>query len=328
MAKSIPTRKHLLSCLKENKGHWISGETLSGRLDVSRAAINKHIKKLRQDGYPIESSTKKGYCLKPFVDILLKDEIREKLDTGIFGKTDILHFTNTDSTNLQAKILAAGGAPEGTLIVAESQYSGRGRKGRTWFSPQGFGIYSSLILRPAISPAEAPGITLMTAVAAAETVIALTGIPASIKWPNDIMVKNKKIAGILTEISTEMDSVDFIIVGLGLNVNTPADAFPPDLKTVATSVVAETGQRFSRVKMLQAYLKNLETHYENFKKEGFSGIRNQWKAYTDIIGKKVTVSKVAGKIAGKVLDVDDEGVLILEDGKGEKHRIFSGGLLL
>jgi BirA family biotin operon repressor/biotin-[acetyl-CoA-carboxylase] ligase len=328
MANLITTRDNILFYLKKNKGIWVSGESLSSHLDVSRAAVNKHIKRLRQEGYTIESSTKKGYFLKTFDDLLLADEIREGLDTRIIGRTDILHLKETDSTNLQAKNLAAEGAPEGTLIVAESQHSGRGRKGRTWFSPPGLGIYSSLILRPAISPTEAPGITLMTAVAAAEAVIALTGIPARIKWPNDIMVKNRKLAGILTEISTEMDSVDFIIVGFGMNVNTPADDFPSDIKKIATSVYAETGKRFPRVKMLQTYLKNFEVHYETFKKEGFSGIREKWKALTEIIGKKVTVRKVAGEITGKVMDVDHEGVLILQDENGEIHRIFSGDLLV
>ncbi|MFO7559138.1 MAG: biotin--[acetyl-CoA-carboxylase] ligase [Desulfobacterales bacterium] len=327
MAKSITTRDNLLIYLKKNKSAWISGETLSRRLNVSRAAVNKHIKKLRQEGYPIESSTKKGYFLKTVDDLLLADEIQAGLDTRIFGKTDILVLKETDSTNLQAKNLAAEGAPEGTLVVAENQHAGRGRKGRTWFSPPGLGIYSSLILRPAISPAEAPGITLMTAVAAVEAVIALTGIPARIKWPNDIMVKNRKLAGILTEISTEMDSVDFIIVGFGMNVNTPADGFPSDIKEIATSVYAETGKRFPRVTMLQAFLKKFEVHYETFKKEGFSGVRTKWKALTEIIGKKVMVRKVAGEISGKVVDVDYEGVLILQDKNGETHRIFSGDLL-
>jgi len=328
MANLITTRDNILFYLKKNKGIWVSGESLSSHLDVSRAAVNKHIKRLRQEGYTIESSTKKGYFLKTFDDLLLADEIREGLDTRIIGKTDILHLKETDSTNLQAKNLAAEGAPEGTLVVAEHQHSGRGRKGRTWFSPPGIGIYSSLILRPAISPTEAPGITLMTAVAAVEAVIALTGIPARIKWPNDIMVKNRKLAGILTEISTEMDSVDFIIVGFGMNVNTPADDFPSDIKEIATSVYAETGKHFPRVKMLQTYLKNFEIHYETFKKEGFSGIREKWKAFTEIIGKKVTVRKVAGEITGKVVDVDHEGVLILQDGNEEIHRIFSGDLLV
>jgi len=328
MSKLISTRDKLLFYLKEKKGLWISGESLSSLLNVSRAAVNKHIKTLRQKGYSIESSTKKGYLLKTVADLLLADEIRDGLDTRIIGKTDILHLKETDSTNLQAKILAAEGAPEGTLVVAENQHSGRGRKGRTWFSPPGLGIYSSLILRPGISPTEAPGITLMTAVAAVEAVISLTGIPARIKWPNDIMVKNRKIAGILTEISTEMDSVDFIVVGFGMNVNTPAEGFPSDIKEIATSVYAETGERFQRVKILQAYLKNFEMYYEIFKNKGFPGIRKKWKSFTDIIGKKVTVKKVVGEIFGKVVDIDPEGVLILQDENGEIHRIFSGDLLL
>jgi len=326
--KPVTTKDTLLVYLKENKGVWISGEALSSRLNVSRMAVNKHIKKLRQEGYPIASSPKKGYLLEAVIDLLLENEIRDGLDTKIFGKAGIWHFTETDSTNVQAKNLAEKGAPEGTLVIAENQHIGRGRKGRTWFSPPDVGIYSSLILRPSISPAEAPGITLMTAVAAIEAVISLTGIPATIKWPNDILVKNKKLAGILTEISTEMDSVNFIIVGFGMNVNTPANDFPSDIRKIATSVYAETGSRFPRAKLLQAYLKNSEVYYEIFKKQGFSGIREKWKSYTNMIGKKVTVQKVAGEITGKILDIDHEGVLILQAENREVHRIFSGDLLM
>lgn len=168
-------------------------------------------------------------------DRLLPGEIVEGLDTEVLGRKEILHFEETDSTNARARELADQGAPEGTLVVAERQTQGRGRKGRIWFSPPGAGIYASLILRPSIPPHEATRITFVTAVAAAEALLHLTDLNVRIKWPNDILVNGKKVAGILTEISTERGAVDYAVVGLGMNVNTPG--FPDDISERATSIL-------------------------------------------------------------------------------------------
>ncbi len=324
----MTTRNKLLECLKTDKDCWVSGEILSSRLKVSRAAIHKHIKKLRQDGYTIESSTKKGYRIGEYHDLISVHEIQNNLATKTFGRKKILVLKETDSTNMQAKKLAAEGEPEGTIVIAESQHSGRGRKGREWFSPIGSGIYSSMILRPQIPPSEAPGITLMTAVAAAEALISIMGIPVKIKWPNDILLKGKKIIGILTEISTEMDSVDYIVVGIGINVNTPALDFPAALQHSATSLYAETGTRYSRVDLFRIFLQQFEEYYDLFKQEGFEGIRDRWKTHTDIIGKNVVVRKIGEEIAGRIIDIDPAGVLILKDASAKVHRIFSGDLIL
>jgi len=239
----MSTKDQLLLYLKERKGDWVSGEALSNKIAVSRSAVWKHICKLREEGYVIESSPKKGYLLRKAPDLLFPNEIREGLDTKVFGKRDIVYFTETDSTNTRAKDLAARGAPEGTLVISERQTKGRGRKGRSWFSPSQGGIYTSLILRPSISPSEAPKITLLSAVVVAETLRSLTGLSAIIKWPNDILINGKKIAGILTEMSTEMDAIDYIVVGLGLNVNTPD--FPDDIREKATSIFRNR-QTFSK----------------------------------------------------------------------------------
>ena len=213
------TKDQLLVYLKEKRRTWISGELLSDELSVSRSAVWKHIRKLREEGYVIESSPKKGYLLRRDSDLLLPNEIRHGLNTKVFGKKDIEYFKEIDSTNTKAKDLAQGGAPEGTVVIAEKQTKGRGRRGRTWLSPEGDGIYATLILRPAMSPGEAPRITLMTAVAVAEALLSLIQIDIRIKWPNDILVNGRKLAGILTEITADMDAVNYIVVGLGLNVN-------------------------------------------------------------------------------------------------------------
>ena len=324
----MATKDQLLSYLKANKGDWISGEMISSELSVSRAAISKHIRSLREDGYQIESAPRKGYLLRQTSSLLLTHEIRDGLDTKLFGQKDIVYFRETDSTNRQARELAAGGAAEGTVVIAETQTHGRGRKGRQWFSPAGTGIYASLIIRPKISPGQAPRITLMTAVAIAEALLALLPLNVRIKWPNDILVNGRKLAGILTEISTDMDVVDYIIVGLGLNVNTTFESSPAEVKTVATSILTETGNAFPRINLIRACLRCFEECYARFKNDDFEPIMQRWKELSDIIGQKIRVGMIDRTLIGDVVDVDDDGVLILKDGNERIHRIFSGDVSL
>jgi BirA family biotin operon repressor/biotin-[acetyl-CoA-carboxylase] ligase len=322
------TRDKLLSCLKENRGSWVSGEWLSRRLAVSRAAINKHVQQLKKMGYPVETSTKKGYALGESPDLLLAEEIREGLDTRVFGAQDIICVAETDSTNLRAKDLAVGGAPEGTAVIAGSQTAGRGRKGRSWFSPAGGGIYLSLILRPTMPPSEAPVITLMTGVAAAESLFSVTKLDARIKWPNDLLVSGKKIAGILTEISTEMDRIDHVVVGVGVNVNMPRASLPEELRETATSVLIETGMHCARVRLVQAFLEQFETYYRTLQDEGFEPIRKRWKELSDIIGRRISVEMIGKVQTGRAVDVDTDGVLVLEDEQGGLQRIASGDVTI
>jgi BirA family biotin operon repressor/biotin-[acetyl-CoA-carboxylase] ligase len=324
----MSTKDQLLLYLKENQGNWVSGELISNNLSVSRSAIWKHIHKLKEEGYVIESAPKKGYLLSKASDPITADEIRQGLCTRVFGKKNIIYLKETDSTNTRAKELAAQGAPEGTLVIAEKQTKGRGRRGRSWFSPTGDGIYFSLILRPAISPGETPRITLMTAVVLAETLISLMKLKLRIKWPNDILVNGKKLAGILTEISTEMDAVNYIVVGLGMNVNTRFENFSSEIKENATSILIETGKQFPRIKLIQNYLKLYEKHYDMFKKNNFEPIMNRWRELADIIGKQIRVDIIGKTHTGKVIDVDDDGVLILKDDQGKLQRIFSGDVTL
>jgi len=319
------TKERLLGYLKERKGDWVSGESLSRRLGVTRSAVWKIIRKLREEGYVIESSPKKGYSLSKISEMLLPNEIRAGLDTEVFGMGEIIHFRETDSTNARAKELAIQGAPEGTLIVSESQTEGRGRKGRVWFSPSEAGIYASLILRPNIPPSEAPRITFLTAVSAVEALLALTSLEVTIKWPNDILVKGKKIAGILTEISAEMDAIDYVVVGLGMNVNNPH--LPDDIEDKATSVFIETGKRFHKVKIVREYLRQQEKYYRILREFGFGPILRRWKQLTNTIGKRVVVEMIDKRYTGVVRDVDPEGVLILQDEKGRFRRILSGDVI-
>jgi BirA family transcriptional regulator, biotin operon repressor / biotin---[acetyl-CoA-carboxylase] ligase len=324
----MSTKDQLLMHLKEGKGTWVSGESLGHRMAISRSAVWKHIRTLKEEGYVVESCRKKGYLLRQATDLLTLTEIQEGLNTNVFGKRDIVCFRDTDSTNVRAEHLANEGAPEGTVVVAETQSQGRGRRGRRWFSPPGEGIYASIILRPRVSPNEAPKLTVMASVAMAVTLLSMMPLGVAIKWPNDILINAKKVAGILTEISAEMDRIHYVIIGLGINVNTPCDVFPPDIRDTATSIFIETGNACSRVKLLRSFLESLESYYETFKREGFDPVMRRWKELTNIIGKQITVDLIDHTYTGVVLDIDDDGFLILRDSGGTLRKIVSGDVTL
>lgn len=323
----MSTKDELLKYLRHSNGAWISGEALASALAISRTAIWKHIKALQDEGYGIESSTKRGYALQTLPDRLLPAEIREGLKTIRLARENIEYFYETDSTNIRARALAHEGAPEGTLVVAESQVQGRGRRGRTWYSPPACGIYMSVILRPRVQPHEAPQLTLMTAVAMAETLMELADLPFAIKWPNDILVNGKKISGILTEMALEMDQVDYVIVGLGLNVNTPAEAMADEIHEIATSLLMLTGKTFSRVEILRNFLKKLEDYYALFQDRQFERIRNRWKELSGIIGRHVKIENLDRAHEGEVVDLDQDGFLVLKGADGVLQRIVAGDVL-
>lgn len=296
---------------------------LSRELAISRSAVWKHIRSLRGHGYEIESSPKKGYRLTAVSPRLLQGEIREGLRTGRLGRQEIVIFAETDSTNTQAKTLAASGAPEGTLVIAESQSGGRGRKGRDWFSPLGQGVYLSMILRPRISPVQAPRITLIAGIAAAEMITDLfPGLDVHIKWPNDILLGGRKIAGILTEISSDMDEVGFVVCGIGINVN--GRVFPNEIKTIATSLSLETGGTVDRSRLVRGFLEAYEKWYDTFLAGRSDLIIARWKTLSKTLGSRVSVDGPGGRITGIARDLDRDGSLLVEDLFGNVHPVFSG----
>jgi len=319
-------KEQLLLHLKDNMDAWISGESLSRQLGVSRAAIWKQARNLKEEGYIIQSLPKKGYRLCEISDLLLPGEIRERLGNNLFGGQQIYYYKELDTTNLKAKELASQGVPEGTLIIAEKQTKGRGRRGRSWFSPTGYGIYASMVLRPSIAPTEISSITLMAAVSAAEALIALTPLNFRIKWPNDILLNDKKIAGILTEISSDMDIVDYLIIGIGMNINTPKDVFPPEIKETATSIFIETNRPFQRIEIFSEFLKIYENYYINFEKSGIEPIMERWKELANIVGQRIEVDVMGQKYRGDVVEIEN-GILILKD-HGRTYRIFSGDVTI
>jgi len=318
-------RDELLIQLKNAAG-WKSGEELSRQMAMTRSAVWKHIVKLREEGYNIESSPRKGYRLAD-PDLIVASDVLKDLAGGLFDRPQSRFLRQTASTNLDARHLAETGAPEGTLVVADSQDSGKGRRARKWFSPPGLGIYLSFVLRPAISPAEAAKITLLTSVSTAEALSELTGLQARIKWPNDILAGGKKIAGILAEISTELDSINYMVVGLGLNINVPLGAFPEELRGTATSVLIETGREFSRAQLLKAILRDFERRYGAARRDGFQSALKRWRELSDVIGKNIRVETAGETVKGTVVELDRDGALVLRDSRGAVRRFLSGDII-
>ena len=299
----------------------VSGERLAEQLGLSRAAVWKRVHRLKALGYVIEGSPRRGYRLLALPDKLLPEEVLRGLKTRVLTGP-VHHFETLDSTNNLAKELAGRGAPEGSLVVAETQTRGRGRLDREWDSPPGLGLYVSLVLRPALPPMELPQITLMSAVAVVRAVRRVAGVAPGIKWPNDLLLNGKKLGGILTEMETESDRIRHVVVGLGLNVNNPG--FPPDLAATATSLTLAVGGAFPRVSLLQAWLEEFEALYERFLHQGFPEILEEWKRYTVTLGRAVTVRQGPREIAGQALDVAADGALLVRIANGEIVRVTSG----
>lgn len=320
-------RDKILELLKQGQPEFVSGEAICQRLGVSRTAVWKHVQSLRSMGYDIEALTNAGYRLRGVPDRLYPEEITWGLKTSFMGR-HVHYCERTDSTNRLARELAARGAPEGTLVVAEEQTGGRGRLGRGWFSPYGKGIWCSLILRPTLSPLDAPPLTMLAAVAVAEALQQAAGLLAGIKWPNDLLAGGRKLCGILTELDAEVERVNHLIVGIGLNVNIAPGEFPPELTNTATSVLAVTGRRASRVKLLQEMLAALEYWYLRWQKEGFSPVLSRWKEHSITLGRPVLVTSHRESYEGWAEDVDESGSLILRLPGGERLKIFSGEVSL
>ncbi len=303
----------------------LSGEAMAARLGLSRAAVWKRINRLKALGYVIEGSPRRGYRLLAATDKLLPEEIALGLKARRL-KGPVHYFEEVASTNDLAKELAAKGAPEGTLVVAEAQTRGRGRLGRDWESPAGTGLYVSLLLRPPLPPTEMPQITLTTAVAVARALRRSTGITPGIKWPNDLLLAGKKLGGILTEMETESEQIRHLVVGLGLNVNNPA--FPEELSPIATSLRMTTGRKHCRVKILQAWLEEFEELYELFLGRQFAVILEEWRSLAVTLGQLVTVWQGPRSIRGRALEVAPDGALLLEMESGEMVRVTSGEIPL
>lgn len=319
-------KTRILSLIKDQYPGYISGEEISRLLGISRTAVWKHIHKLRENGYQIESHSRVGYRLVQAPDKLYRDELTGLLDTAIIG-CNIVYRETVDSTNDLAKELAQKGAGDGTLVIAEEQTAGKGRMGRQWFSPAGKGLWFSVILKPEMSPADAPKLTLVSAVAVAKTLRSI-GIPAGIKWPNDILIHGRKLAGILTEMNAELDRVNYLIVGIGINVSLGTGIIPSELSDIATSLEEHSEGSCSRIQILASLLNNLDSLYRDFSEGGFTQILTQWKEMSVTLNRRVRIHAIGNVDEGIAFDIDEEGALLLMREDGTLKRVLSGEVSL
>jgi BirA family biotin operon repressor/biotin-[acetyl-CoA-carboxylase] ligase len=315
----------ILQLLREHSTAFLSGEEISRRLKVSRTAVWKRIERLRALGYEIEASTRSGYRLIQSPDLLTPTEVEPLLKTKWMGKR-IHYFQTLDSTNSKAYQLALNGAEEGEVVISESQEKGRGRLGRQWFSPPFLNLYLSVILRPKISPHQASLNTLMAAVATADAIQKFSGLRPLIKWPNDILLRDRKVAGLLNEVHSETDRIHFVILGIGVNLNMDEKMFSKEIRTVATSLKIEMGQTVSRKIFLQFFLQEMEKWYSTFLEGGSAVILKAWRDRAHIQGRQVKVTSFGEAIAGIAIDVDSDGALILETEDGRQKRVVAGDI--
>ncbi len=319
-------RTDILELLRTAGDGYVSGEEIAARLGVSRTAVWKHIQELREAGYDIESRSRNGYHLRETPDLLLPAEIERQLTTEVVGR-HIVYSDETQSTNEDAKKLAAAGAADGTVVVTEFQGDGHGRLARGWFSPRHKGVLLSVILRPQYAlPQEAPQFTLLAAVAVVEAMRAC-GVTAGIKWPNDILIDGKKTTGILTEMSAAMECINYIVIGIGVNVNTTAEEFPSEVRDKATSLQLATGQPVNRVHFAATLLNELERLLKQVRTAGFAPILDVWRRDSVTLGQPVRVigmnEAVDATFTGTAVDIDDYGALLVDTPTG-RRRVLAG----
>jgi BirA family transcriptional regulator, biotin operon repressor / biotin---[acetyl-CoA-carboxylase] ligase len=323
----MTTDAKILSALRENPG-GISGAQLAEQLKISRAAIWSRIEDLRRVGYDIEAAPHFGYRLVSSPDALHADDLIARLGkTKVIGR-DIRVFEETTSTNDVIDKLARDGVKEGVVVFAESQTKGRGRLGRKWISPAHKGLWFSILLRPDLRPQEATQLTVASATALRRAIQNETDLKPEIKWPNDILIGGKKVAGILTELSAEVDRVKHIILGIGVDVNLDAGELPAELRKMATSLKIETGEMISRAELAVAILRELDFDCARICTGKFPAVADEWESYCVTIGKNVTVHIGDRKIRGCAESLDDDGALLLRTEHGRLEPITGGDVTL
>ncbi len=314
------SKDRILNVLYNRKGDYIPLEDIASEIGISESEISDVIESLIDEGYIIDS-LESGYRLIE-TNLLLPYEIKSNLETSYMGKK-IYFFKEVDSTNLVARKLADEGAPEGTIIIAESQRSGKASRGKKWISPSG-GVWMTMILRPDVEPNKAPQLTIVTGVAVAETLIQECGLDVEIKWPNDILIGDKKVCGILTEVKADIESVEYVLVGIGIDLNVDLDIFPPELRGIATSLQAELEREIRGAELIQNFLQSFEINYNEFKDGNFHYILNKWRRLSKTIGKYVELHQKGGVIRGEAVGISRNGRLILEMDDGTLHKVISG----
>lgn len=319
---------NILNVLRDSGDLYISGEELCKFSGVSRAAIWKRIEKLREEGYDIEASPHLGYRLIGIPDLLIPSEVKWKLRTRYLGR-EIISYRRVDSTNAIAYELAEHGLAEGAVIFAEEQVRGKGRQGRAWQSPSGSGIYMSCVLKPHMTPNEIPKITLVAAVAAARAIRDFTGLDAKIKWPNDILINGKKVCGILTEMKAEQDRIDFIILGIGINVNTKAKDLPRGASSLREELrISGESDNISRVGLAKKMLEMMEEYYNLLKNKGSGSIIEEWRELSAMLGSRVRISLRDRTFDAQAHNIDPDGALVVRLDSGILEKISSGDVVM
>lgn len=325
-------RWKILELLRVQSPEHLSGEEMAHHFRVSRTAIWKNVQSLQSAGYRIEGSTRLGYRLLESPDLLYPAEIVPEPATEMIAASpkQIHHHQKVGSTNNILKQLAGEGAPEGTVVIAEEQTTGRGRLGRAWHTPRSKGIWISILFRPPLAPQEAPFFTLLAACAVARAI--KTNLPAldpGIKWPNDLLLHGRKFCGILTEMKAEADLLHYIVTGIGINVNCKKEDFPEELQTNATSLyLANKKKNVSRQKLARDLLREIDLLYQNFLAAGSMPILTAWREHNITLGRTVEIKTLQGGYQGKALDIDADGALLVEDEHGTIRRFLAGEIAL
>lgn len=319
MAKTVPD--DILKFFRLHPGGFVSGGDLSQALGVSRTAVWKQVQLLRERGYLIEAVTSRGYHLCESPDVLLPAEVAAA-PPAVIGR-DVVFLESTDSTNARAHELGEAGAAEGTVVIADRQTAGKGRLGRQWASPPGVNLYVSVLLRPPIPPTSASQLTFLSAVAVARA-IEETGAPQPrVKWPNDILLSGRKVAGLLSELNAETERIHYVILGIGVNLNMRADQFPADLRYPATSLVLEQGVPVARAAFARALFRHLDDLYRSYLADGFGPVLGAWETFFDLRGREVEVDLQPNRLRGTVLGLDRDGALLLQTAGGTE-RVLAG----
>jgi BirA family transcriptional regulator, biotin operon repressor / biotin---[acetyl-CoA-carboxylase] ligase len=319
-------KNEFLKRLFEANGQPVSGQVIADEFGLSRTAIWKYVKDLEKDGYEIGTIRKKGYYLISVPDRVNESNVKKHLkSTVVFGQR-IVYKESCLSTQFIAHEEAQNGAPDGTVVISEEQTSGKGRMSRPWDSAAGKGIWMSVITRPALTPQQAPQMTLVAAVAVTRAIEEVAGVNPSIKWPNDILIDGKKVTGILTELQADPDRVKAIILGIGINVNQNDEDFPEELKSIATSLKMVSGKTINRAKLIAKTLEFLE-HYTNlYVAHGFSPIKLLWEGYSNTVGKRIRAVMFNETIEGIAMGITEDGMLNLKLDDGSIRGIFSADI--
>lgn len=314
-------KEEILRLLRSADG-YISGQELCNRFGVSRTAVWKAINQLKEAGYEIEAQQNKGYRLMAAPDLMTEAEIKSLMHTDWVAK-EVLHFDTIDSTNTKAQELAEKGYPSGTLVVADKQESGKGRRGRSWVSPSGTGIFMTLMIKPDINPNNASMLTLVAALAVAKAITSVTGEEALIKWPNDIVVNGKKVCGILTEMNAQFDYINHIVVGIGINVHN--ESFPEEISQMASSLMIEAGgKRFHRAQIIAETMSYFEQYYDTFlKTQDLSALVREYDKLLVNRNKSVRVLDPKEPFDGKAMGITPKGELIVDT--WESRKLVSSG---